>query len=297
MHSNQFFDETMKYSSGSMSTRVKWSDLEKIKFTIPFVPEQKKIIKIISVIDESITKTQNLLDKLKTYKEFKANDLLTKGIDHTKFKKVKSFFNKDYYIPNSWKYPKFASLVKINPRTIIDTEFASYVPMDAVSTHSSKVDYFERRKVSDHSNLAKFLEYDVLFARITPSTENGKTALIENFQGVGIASSELTILRCSNRVLPKYLYYYMKSYRIRSFAISQMLGTTNRQRVPEYVFKKDLNFELPSFSEQQKISSILSKLDEQCRQLENHLFVLKAMRKNMINEKLTPPTLRKKIVR
>ena len=40
-----------------------------------------------------------------------------------------------------------------------------------------------------------------------------------------------------------------------------MLGTTGRQRVPDYVFKKDLNFELPSLDEQQKIASILSNID------------------------------------
>ena len=48
--------------------------------------------------------------------------------------------------------------------------------------------------------------------------------------------------------------------------------------------------------EQQTIASILAQLDEQYRQLENHLSLLKTMRKSMINEKLTPPTLRKKIV-
>ena len=212
---------------------------------------------------------------------------MTKGVDHTKFKKVKNFFNKYYNIPNSWKYPKFASLVKTNPRTTINTKFAAYVPMNSVNTNNSKVNYFERRKVSDTSNLPKFLENDVLFARITPSTENGKTALIENFQEVGIASSELTVLRCNHKILPKYLYYYMKSYRIRSFAISQMLGTTNRQRVPEYVFEKDLNFELPPLSEQQKIASILSGVDALIESTQHIIEKTERLKKSLMQKLLT----------
>ena len=246
---------------GTTVIHLSKSDIENISIPFPTILEQQKIASILSGVDALIESTQKIIEKTEMLKRGLMQKILTKGIGHTKFKKVKNFFNKDYDIPNSWAYPKFASLIKINPRTAIDAEFAAYVPMNAVNTNNSKVNYFERRKVSDISNLPKFLEYDVLFARITPSTENGKTALIENFQEIGVASSELTILRCNERVLPKYLYYYMKSYRIRSFAISQMLGTTNRQRVPEYVFEKDLNFELPLLSEQQKIASILSGVD------------------------------------
>ena len=159
--------------------------------------------------------------------------------------------------------------------------------MNSVNTNNSKVNYFERRKVSDTSNLPKFLENDVLFARITPSTENGKTALIENFQEVGIASSELTVLRCNHKILPKYLYYYMKSYRIRSFAISQMLGTTNRQRVPEYVFEKDLNFELPPLSEQQKIASILSGVDATIEATQKIIEKTERLKRGLMQQLLT----------
>ena len=259
---NQNKKRFLIYAQGTTYDAINQKDISSVKLPhTKNILEQQKIASILSGVDALIESTQKIIEKTEMLKRGLMQKILTKGIGHTKFKKVKNFFNKDCDIPNSWEYPKFASLVKINPKTTTDAEFAAYVPMNAVNTNSSQVNYFERRKVSDISNLPKFLEYDVLFARITPSTENGKTALIENFQEIGVASSELTILRCNERVLPKYLYYYMKSYRIRSFAISQMLGTTNRQRVPEYVFEKDLNFELPLLSEQQKIASILSGVD------------------------------------
>jgi hypothetical protein len=39
-------------------------------------------------------------------------------------------------------------------------------------------------------------------------------------------------------------------HRKKQSAISQMMGTTGRQRVPDYVFKKDLHFEFPVIPEQ-----------------------------------------------
>jgi len=177
------------------------------------------------------------------------------------YKIVTNFFRRETEIPKDWDYPKFHEVVKTNPVTKIDGKNIPYIPMDSVDVERPHFRYFEERKLSDNPSLPKFQENDVLFARITPSTENGKTCIIENFNQKGIASSELTILRSSNKVLPKYLYYYVKRYKIRQFAISQMLGTTGRQRVPDYVFKKDLNFELPSLDEQQKIISILSNID------------------------------------
>ena len=86
--------------------------------------------------------------------------------------------------------------------TKIDGKNIPYIPMDSVDVERSHFRYFEERKLSDNPSLPKFQENDVLFARITPSTENGKTCIIENFNHKGIASSELTILRSSNKVLP-----------------------------------------------------------------------------------------------
>jgi len=249
---------------GTDQPYVKTTELLRQDFGFPNeIKEQKNIASILSNTDSQIQQTRKIIEHAQKLKQGLMQKLLTKGIGHTNFQNVKDFFKKQFKISKKWDYPKFSSVVKVNPGTKVNSEFASYVPMDAVNTDSMKVDYFEKRRVRDHNGLPRFLENDVLFARITPSTENGKTALMENFKGVGIASSELTVLRPGPKVLPRYLFYYVKSHRIRQFAISQMLGTTNRQRVPEYVFEKDLNFELPPIKEQKKIVSILSNIDSQ----------------------------------
>ena len=262
-------------------------DIEKIPIIVPPLSEQQKIATILFNIDKLITSTQKIIEDVTTLKQGLTQKLLTKGIGHKKFKKVKWLFGKEIEIPKDWDYPKFHEVVKTNPVTKIDGKNIPYIPMDSVDVEKTHFRYFEERKLSDNPSLPKFQENDVLFARITPSTENGKTCIIENFNHKGIASSELTILRSSNKVLPKYLYYYVKRYKIRQFAISQMLGTTGRQRVPDYVFKKDLNFELPSLDEQQKIASILSNIDVQIQAQTQYKEKLERLKKSLMQKLLT----------
>jgi type I restriction enzyme, S subunit len=260
---------------------------------LPFPPsklEQQKIISILINMDEVITNTKKIINQTNLLKQGLIQKLLTKGIDHKKFKKVSNFFKKEIEIPEHWDYPKFNDIIKTNPFTKIEHQTVPYIPMDAVDRENPHFNYFEEREFSKNSSLSKFQENDVLFARITPSTENGKTSIVENFERKGIVSSELTVLRPSPKIIPRYLYYYVKSYRIRQFAISQMLGTTGRQRVPDYVFKEDLNIELPPIPEQQKIISIISKVDEQIITQRKHHKKLESLKKSLMLKLLTGDT-------
>lgn len=205
----------------------------------------------------------------------------------SKYKLVENFFKKKFEIPETWEYVLFSSVVQVNPITKVDSKKASYVPMDAVNTNNPHVDYFEERKVEDNTNLPAFQENDVLFARITPSTENGKTAIMEKFTGKGIASTELTVLRSSSKIIPYFLYYYVKSHPVRQFAISQMIGTTNRQRVPDYVFKKDLFIALPKLNEQKKIVSILSNVDNTIQNTNQIKEQTQLLKKGLMHKLLT----------
>ena len=203
------------------------------------------------------------------------------------YKMVYDFFEKAFLIPEEWEYPKFNEIVKTNPSTKIESKTVPYIPMDSVDIEKPNFNYTEERLLSENTSLAKFQDNDVLFARITPSTENGKTSFVENFKKKGSVSSELTVLRPSEKVFPKYLYYYMKSHKIRQFAISQMMGTTGRQRVPDFVFKKDLYFELPPLPEQQKIASILSNVDNLIQNTDKLIEKTTRLKKGLMQELLT----------
>jgi type I restriction enzyme S subunit len=77
----------------------------------------------------------------------------------------------------------------------------------------------------------------VLFARITPCLENGKTGFVnfldENESACG--STEFIILR-GRKVSPYFTYCLARSYDFRENAIKSMIGSSGRQRVQTNCF-------------------------------------------------------------
>jgi type I restriction enzyme S subunit len=62
--------------------------LSSAKVPLPPLPEQKKIAAILSSVDEAIQATQAVIDQTRRVKEGLLQDLLTRGIGHTRFKQT-----------------------------------------------------------------------------------------------------------------------------------------------------------------------------------------------------------------
>ena len=60
--------------------------LRDLPIPLPPLPEQKKIAAILSSVDEAIQATQGVIDQTRRVKEGLLQDLLTRGIGHTRFK-------------------------------------------------------------------------------------------------------------------------------------------------------------------------------------------------------------------
>jgi type I restriction enzyme S subunit len=165
-------------------------------------------------------------------------------------------------VPSGWELFEGSEIYDVNPSYTPEEEEVTYIEMDALNTELPFPKYSKKRKAADYSGKL-FRKGDTLFARITPCTENGKTAFVDEMDtDVGIGSTEYAVLSPEReRIHPLYLYYVAKSHPVRNYAISRMRGSTGRQRVPFDVFRRELDVALPPIAEQQSIASVLYNLD------------------------------------
>ena len=83
--------------SGALPS-VNQATVSDITIPLPPLPEQKKIAEILSSVDKAIQSTQALIDQTQKIKKGLLQQLLTKGIGHTKFKQTEIG-----EIPESWE--------------------------------------------------------------------------------------------------------------------------------------------------------------------------------------------------
>jgi type I restriction enzyme S subunit len=105
--------------------------------------------------------------------------------------------------------------------------------MAAVAEESGAIDFSQRRRVADvRKGFVRFREGDVIFAKITPCMENGKTAPVVGVDGSYAAgSTEFHVLRpqCLD---VRYLWYWLVRRAFRSEAEHNMSGSAGQLRVP-----------------------------------------------------------------
>lgn len=139
-------------------------------------------------------------------------------------------------IPKGWAVQAMPDCIDVNPsRTLKKGSVARYLDMANVPTNSARVQNIVSREFTSGS---KFKNGDTLLARITPCLENGKTAFVDflNSDEVGWGSTEFIVLRPKNGLPEPYAYFLCRYPDFRAFAISQMAGTSGRQRVPNDCF-------------------------------------------------------------
>lgn len=83
---------------GSSVMHIYTHNLEKLPLLVPPLPEQKKIAAILSSVDEAIQATQAVIEQTRRVKEGLLQDLLTRGIGHTRFKQTEIG-----EIPEAWE--------------------------------------------------------------------------------------------------------------------------------------------------------------------------------------------------
>ncbi|WP_204138771.1 restriction endonuclease subunit S [Halomicronema sp. CCY15110] len=166
---------------------------------------------------------------------------------------------------SNYQYVRLGEVCDINPRlpssTILEDETrVSFVPMSSVDEiHGEILEKQERAYGEIKKGFTPFQVNDVLFAKITPSMENGKAAIARDLaDGVGFGSTEFHVIRCSDQVIPEFVFYFIRQASFRARAKSSFVGSAGQQRVPADFLARS-PFPLPTIPEQRYIVEILEK--------------------------------------
>ena len=165
------------------------------------------------------------------------------------------------------KYPNCAlgELVWINPlvdmKNLRAEDEISFIPMECISDDYGE---WQERRVcikSKSSGYTKFQDGDLIWAKITPCMQNGKSAIVTKMvNGVGCGSTEFHVLRgIDNRLNMRYLQAILRLPIVLNNAKKAFTGSSGQQRVPK-TFLEKLVVPLPSMRVQEEIAEMVESV-------------------------------------
>jgi type I restriction enzyme, S subunit len=291
----RFIKQMTAASARTGIPKVNRKELEMYYFILPPLNEQQKIAEILSTVDEQIENTHQLIERMKELKKGLMEQLLTKGIGHTKFK-VTEFGE----IPVEWEVKELASLKNDDDKYSYSggpfgSDLTSKEYTDAgvqiIQLQNIGDGYFNdnyRIFTSDEkaNELKKCNIYpgDLVIAKMAEPVARACIMPKKSARYL-MASDAIRLSPNPVKVDGKFLMYAINSPYFRKQAVLNSTGTT-RLRIGLTTLAK-LKLFYPSLNEQQKIAEILSTLDEQIESYEQENEKYTEIKKGLMQQLLT----------
>lgn len=248
------------FTNATTVPAIRKTDLEKISFPLAPLAEQQRIVdrieSLFTKLDEAKEKAQAVVDSFETRKA---------AILHKAFTgELTAKWREEHDVGmESWEQCSLSDVCTVNPKKadtkdLPDELEVSFFPMSALSEIYGEITDPQTRLLKEvRSGFTNFSEGDVVFAKITPCMENGKSAVVGKLvNDIGYGTTEFFVLRCSDRLYNRFLYHLVRDKLFRDKAKAVMAGAVGQQRVPKrYLETYKLN--LPKFNEQREIVRIL----------------------------------------
>jgi type I restriction enzyme S subunit len=195
-------------------------------------------------------------------------------------------------LPEEWKVVRVGEVFEFSKKPknlkIQDNDLIPFISMEMISETNQSMKFWEEKRYSDICSGSFVFKGDIIIAKITPSFENGKQAILDELpSNFGYATTEIWALHPKNeKVITQHLYYYLKNDAIRMALAGKMEGSTGRQRLARHALE-DFYFPLPPLAEQQKIAAVLSAVQEAKEKTEAVITATKALKKSMMKHLFT----------
>ena len=162
-----------------------------------------------------------------------------------------------------------------------------FLPMETIPIGRVHVSTFEERAISKLTSGTYIENGDLLVAKITPSFENGKQAIVGWNRPFGYATTEVIPLQEIEGVSDKYFLFHLLLHpEIRSGLAGKMDGTTGRQRLSKEVLGA-LVIPVPPLPEQRKIAAVLGLVQRAIEQQERLIALTTELKKALLHKLFT----------
>ena len=268
---------------------INQDDLDWIQICMPPLSEQQEIASVLSNVDESIQKNDQIITKTQQLKKGVVQQLFTQGIGHTTFTQTE--IGK---LPEDWKVCAIEEIAQVKGRI----GWRGYKRTDlvdsldgAVALGVNNISPDNRLTLDDikRISLEKYQESPEIQAKvgdliIATRGSLGRVALIDKDLGKTTISPNVVLLK-NVRIDSSYLYYALLSPSVRQ----QIRFTSSATTIPLLTQDqiKSLKTPLPEPLERQKITSILLTMDERIETAMQRNEELHRLKKGLANDLLT----------
>ena len=137
------------------------------------------------------------------------------------------------FVSKKYRNVKLSEIAWIDPYCSIENQKeVSFIPMDAIDSENGTIAYMGTKKVNETKGYTKFREGDILWAKITPCMQNGKSAIARNLlNGYGCGSTEYFVIRPKENyvILQEYLLFLLRDEKILKSATYYFVGSSCQQ--------------------------------------------------------------------
>ncbi|EPG0367990.1 restriction endonuclease subunit S [Photobacterium damselae] len=299
LRSDNFQNILRENATGSTALGIQQKKLVTLDLVLPPLPEQQKIAAILTSVDDVIEKTQAQINKLKDLKTGMMQELLTRGVGvdgkpHTEFKD-----SPVGRIPKGWDVwtlddmsEKRKPVLKTGPfgSSLKSSDFKEKgVPVIniqnlGVGKLETKNIYFVTNEKASELSGYSVSEGDLVFSRVA---DVGRSVVIPK-EAIGwiMSSNLMRISTDKSKVDSKYLMYQLVNGPSVTLQLNQMVSDGGRQVVTGPTIKQ-LQFPIPSITEQKMIVNKIDSIDYYLNEKVNKVAQLNAIKKALMQDLLT----------
>jgi|LWDU01.1.fsa_nt_gi type I restriction enzyme S subunit len=283
-----------RYGQGSTFLELNKKDFRKLNILLPPLSEQLRIAEILSTVDESIEKTDSIIEETRQLKKGLMQKLFTEGIGHTRFKETKIG-----RIPKEWDVVSLIDTAKKERYSFTGGPFGSNLKSEeytetgvriiqlqniGVGRFLNKYKIYTSNEKADELKSCNIYPGDIIIAKMAAPV--ARACLMPNDDERYLMASDGIRLSVDEEHYDRnFILFSINSTYFNNDAERHSTGTT-RLRIGLSELKQ-LLFKMPPLSEQRQIAKILSEVDAKIEKEEATKAELEQLKKGLMQVLLT----------